>query len=408
MRISLKQGVRATLAAALVVAGASVVAGCGSSGGGAQTFNVSVDGTNKAANDSFLDYFPSSLRVHPGDSVAFTWNGPGEPHTVTFGTLVDATLSAFRSLPPAQQQNPPQAVIALDAKIPQLLPQGPGDAIQDGANPCFVASGTPPSSGPCPPGSTDQSDFDGTQSYFNSGWQDPGDTFTLTVSKSTAPGTYEFLCLLHREGMTGKMTVVDKGTKIPTPDEVSATGAKQLAAIEAKLAPAEKLLVQGKPPVPLPLPASYPVLAGSASSDESVSGSISEFGPKTIHVPVGGSVTWFLIGPHSITFNSDKSNDDIRSVAKDGTIHLNAKALLPANSPGEPHTPLTGGSATKPRFDIVAEKTWDGVGFMSSGVFANSFGPPVIEGYQVTFTKAGTYKYLCTVHDDMKGTVVVG
>ena len=43
-----------------------------------------------------------------------------------------------------------------------------------------------------------------------------------------------------------------------------------------------------------------------------------------------------------------------------------------------------------------------------SGIFVNSMGPPLIEGYKLTFTKAGTYKYICTVHDDMKGTVVVG
>ena len=43
---------------------------------------------------------------------------------------------------------------------------------------------------------------------------------------------------------------------------------------------------------------------------------------------------------------------------------------------------------------VVASKTWDGTGFLSSGVFGNSFGPPVIEGYELTFTKAGTYKFV--------------
>ena len=31
-----------------------------------------------------------------------------------------------------------------------------------------------------------------------------------------------------------------------------------------------------------------------------------------------------------------------------------------------------------------------------------------IEGYKITFTKAGKYKYICTVHDNMKGEVDVG
>ena len=32
----------------------------------------------------------------------------------------------------------------------------------------------------------------------------------------------------------------------------------------------------------------------------------------------------------------------------------------------------------------------------------------MIEGYKLKFTHAGTYHYICTVHDNMKGTVVVG
>ena len=128
---------------------------------------------------------------------------------------------------------------------------------------------------------------------------------------------------------------------------------------------------------------------------------------KTEKIPVGGSVTWWIIGPHSITFNSDKTNNDIRAVAPDGTVHLNPPALAPAGGPGEP-PPAKGGPTSGIHFKLVASSTWNGKGFHNSGVFQNSFGPPVIEGYKLTFTKAGTYHYICTVHDNMKGTVVVG
>ena len=47
-------------------------------------------------------------------------------------------------------------------------------------------------------------------------------------------------------------------------------------------------------------------------------------------------------------------------------------------------------------------------GFLNSGIFANSNPPSNIEGYKITFTKAGKYKYICTVHDNMKGEVDVG
>jgi plastocyanin len=135
---------------------------------------------------------------------------------------------------------------------------------------------------------------------------------------------------------------------------------------------------------------------------------ITEFGPAKLHVPVGGSVTWWLIGPHTITFNSNKTDDDIRSVAPDGSVHLNPKALAPAKSPGEPHSSGSSGNPNgPPKFKLVASTKWNGEGFLNSGIFTNS-GPPLIEGYKITFTKAGKYKYICTVHDDMKGEVDVG
>src|SRR5262249_5185894 len=163
-------------------------------------------------------------------------------------------------------------------------------------------------------------------------------------------------------------------------------------------------------PIPVKLPGANPALAGSGSPAVGEAG-VTEFGPSKIKIPVGGSVTWYLIGVHTITFNSDKTNNDIRSVARDGSVHLNAKALTPAQSPGEPQ-PSGGGSGggpsnAPPKFKLVASTKWNGSGFLNSGVFANS-NPPLIEGYRITFTKAGKYKYICTVHDDMKGEVDVG
>jgi plastocyanin len=380
----------------------------GHSATGAQTFQVGVDGSAKGANETFIAYFPNELSVHPGDTVVFTWHGPGEPHTVTFGTDVDRLLSAFDKLKPSQMNNPPKSLIRLDGKLPSLLPQGPGDAIQDASNPCFIASGLIPAKAACPKGDSTQPAFNGRAAYYNSGWNDPGQKFTVHISSGTRPGTYRFICLLHREGMTGKMTVVRSSTTIPSPATVAALGAKELAKNQAGLAGPLKLLRQGKPPIPVTLPGKNVALAGSGSPNQAVVGSISEFGPKVVKIPVGGSVIWYLIGPHSITFGATKANDDIRLVAPDGTVHLNPKALAPAGGPGEPSKPPTGGSPTKPKFVVVASSTWNGKGFHSSGVFANSDGPPVIEGYRLTFTHKGTYHYICTVHDKMKGTVVVG
>jgi plastocyanin len=391
----------ALLGIAVLVAGTA----CGGSKhAAAQTYTVNVDGHNKAANEAFLAYFPNVVRVHPGDSVEFHMVGNGEPHTVTAGTLVDKVVTGFEELTPAQQQNPPKELVRADARIPQLLPQGPGDAIQSMANPCYIDSGTPPAKGACP--KVSQPDFTGKQSLYNTGWFDSNQKFTIHLSSSIAPGTYHYMCALHRESMTGKIVVVPSSATVPTPATQAAAGQKQLAAIEAKLQPAVTAERQGK--FPLPVPGPNHVLAGSGSQSAQEA-EIDEFGPKTIKIPVGGSVTWWLLGPHSITFASSKTNDDIRTTARDGTVHLNAKAVVPAGGPGEPQPTSTGGPPNgPPKFKVVAQSTWNGSGHHSSGVFVSSFGPPLIEGYRLTFTKAGTYKYICTVHDGMKGTVVVG
>jgi plastocyanin len=396
---------------AVVATGVTLLAGFGNTSRGAQTFTVDVDGHNAKVNEAFIAYYPSTVRVHAGDTVVFHEVGNGEPHTVTLGSLTNTVLSAFEKLTPKQLAGtPPKSFLRLDAKVPQLLPQGPGDAIQSGANPCFVTTGAPPAKSACP--KVAQPEFTGKESFYNSGWLDSNAKFTVHLSSGIAPGTYRFMCLLHREGMTGKVVVVPSSTSVPSPSAQFAAGQKSLQATEAKLQPAATALAQGKPPLPVKLPGANPILAGSGTQSVQEA-AITQFGPTKVHIPVGGSVTWYLIGPHSITFNSNKSNDDIRSVAPDGSVHLNPKALAPAGGPGEPPPKGGGGgggggsSNAPPTFKVVASTSWNGSGFLNSGVFVNS-GPPLVEGYKLTFTKAGTYKYICTVHDDMKGEVDVG
>jgi plastocyanin len=398
-------GVVLALAAVAGVLVVAARAGGARTSVGPQTFHVNVDGRNKQANESFIAYFPNVVRAHPGDTVVFHWAGNGEPHTVTLGTLANSAVSTFDHLTPAQQNNPPASALAIDAKLPQLLPQGPGDAIPSAADPCYLDSGDVPSNSPCT--TTAQPSFDGTQSYYNSGWRNSNANFTVHLSPATRPGTYSFFCLLHREGMSGKIVVVPASEAVPTPSQEIALGRKQLAGIEAKLAPAVAAERLGKLPLPITPPGKHVVLAGSGSPGPAPA-AIDEFGPRVTHVPVGGSVIWYLLGPHSITFHATKTNNDIRTTAPDGTVHFNVPALIPAGGPGEPSRPPAGGSQNHPKFKVVAETRWNGTGFHSSGVFGNSFGPPLIEGYRITFTRPGSYSYICTVHDNMKGTIVVG
>ena len=386
-------------------AGLSARTGALRTGSSVQTFTVNVDGANKSANESFIAYFPSVVRLHAGDTVVFHYVGVGEPHSVTLGTLANDAVAAFEALTPKQQRGqPPASALAADAKVPSLFPQGPGDVVPVSANPCLVESGIPSSTGPCPenPGSED---FTGREAYDNSGWMNSQAKFSVHLSSGMAPGVYRFMCDVHREGMTGRIVVVPASTPVASPAVQFAAGQKRLAGLEARLQPAVNAERQGKPPVPVTLPGKATVLAGSRSPAVGLA-SIDEFGPKVLKVPVGGYVIWYLLGLHSITFDSSKANNDVRKTAPDGTVHLNLPALLPAGGPGEPGH-VSGGSGKGVTFKVVAESTWNGRGFHSSGIFGNS-GPPLIEGYRIRFTRAGTYNYICTVHDHMKGTIVVG
>jgi plastocyanin len=212
------------------------------------------------------------------------------------------------------------------------------------------------------------------------------------------------MCLVHREGMQGKITVVPAGAPVATPAAEAAAGAQELARDEAQLVGPAKLLARGKPPIPgVSLPGANPVLVGSGGSG---AGQIDLYGPKTVRIPVGGSVTWWLTGVHTITFNATSADNDVQSIGKDGDVSFNVKAVAPVGGPGEP-PPTHGAAGSSIKFKVVASSSWNGAGFHNSGIFTNSF-PPNIEGYKLTFTKAGTYNYICTVHDNMKGTVVVG
>jgi plastocyanin len=344
-----------------------------------QTFQVSVDGHTAENKTAFLSYFPHELSAHPGDTVAFDLADSGEPHTVTFGTLVDSGIAALPTWTDPNTEPPDLA------KLPLMLPAGPGDANQVAANPCYIASGDPPADAATACSATAQPAFDGTQSFYNSGWLAPDAPFTVTLSPDLKPGTYHYFCLLHRAGMVGTLTVVDPSTDVKSPGDATAEGETQIADDVAKLAPA----VQAANAAPT-------AQAGVFSQDVQEAFS-STFTPDPISIPVGGSVTWLNMGPHTVSFNAPQSATSFRVEAADGTVHLNAAAGAPSGGPGAPPPPPT----------LVDAGTWDGTGFLSSGIMV-SFPPPPLYQYKVTFSKAGTYKYVCLVHTDMQGTVKVG
>lgn len=387
-----------------ILAAAACVAPTGPSGpavGARATYDVQIDGKASAFNFAALAYFPNEVKARPGDTIRFTSVDRGEPHTVTFGTMIDELFAAMAKIPKDAPPGPPPPEAQ---RIPQLLVgQSPNfDLNPAGGQPCFLASGDPPKNAPCPKDQQKQPEFTGTHSYFNSGYLPDRAVFAVRLADTAKPGIYSYLCLFHGPSMSGKLVVVDKADPVPTPEEVKAKGAEQL----------KKLVEAVKPGVDsfAAKATSTSAVAGPASPDVKNAFS-TDFFPKVATVPVGGSVTWQIIVVHTISFNAPPDAIDFVVKAVDGTFHLNAKSFLPANSPEiplpDPNAPPPPPDAPPPPPLHVDGGRWDGKGFKSSGLLF-SFDPRAEVTYKLTFTQPGTYTYKCLVHIDMEGTVKVG
>jgi plastocyanin len=368
--------------------------------GGAQTVSVSVDADASETGVSFLAYFPNEVTLHPGDTVDFTGVFTGEPHTVTFGALLDQGVA---KADPNAQESPPEI-----AKLPSLLPDGPGDAIQAAAQPCFLATGDPPASDACPKDQQKQTDFDGTQTYYNSGFLADGDQFKVKLASTVKPGVYNYFCLLHREGMMGKVTVVAADQKAQTADEVKQAGQQQLTAAQDKAKPTIEAIRAGTLPPFIPTAIPDNVIAGGGSEEQPEAVPVL-FGADKTDVKVGEKVTWTVVGPHTVSFGASEALRTFITKSPDGSVHVNPDSFAPAGGAGQPepdpNAPPPDENAPPGPPTNIDGGSYDGNGLHSSGAVL-SF-PPQLFSYSMTFTKAGTYEYFCLIHPDMKGTVNV-
>ena len=123
--------------------------------------------------------------------------------------------------------------------------------------------------------------------------------------------------------------------------------------------------------------------------------------PNTLKVPVNTTVTFVNKSPqepHTVTFGPKK-----------WIQQFSQKTDLFPTGPGKPNQAapvIPYGSEPKGQYNYDGKT--HGNGFFSTPVTSASKAVPAPQSWKVTFTKPGTFKYICWIHGpDMSGTIVV-
>jgi plastocyanin len=284
---------------------------------------------------------------------------------------------------------------------------------QNVSQPCYLDDGLPPEdeATPCAAGDRRQPEFDGRQSYYNSGvipYQGTqGNTFRVRMANDAAPGSYLFYCAVHGFLQRTEVEIRPAGADIADEQDVARKTREETKVIADELGAiyedASKDLR-----ISIPGPGGEDVevtgpFAGLGGKDHT---GINEFVPKTIKAKRGEPITWKMMGnSHTISFNVPRYFP-IMEFLKDGTVRINPRigpAAGGAIALPEPEPPA-GGEGDGPDGPVVHDGgTFDGTGFWSSGLIKAD---PYLE-YTMRITKPGAYPYACLIHPRMIGRIEI-
>ena len=268
-------------------------------------------------------FYPESIAIHPGDTVAFN---PIGPHTVTYN-------------------RPPGPVFVLFGPSGVTTLSTPGDRVNSG----IIGEGPPPQP-----------------------------AFTVTFASTLPAGVYKFICGLHL-GMTEAIEVLPMSEALPKTDaQYGAIAQREITRDLASLAE---------------------IASEARENDED-----EDDGPSV------------LVGA------GNKRVSNLRFFPQTTTIRVGQTiTFLKTHDPTEPHTVTFGPENPDMFLQLVPEggNTYNGTGTVNSGFLSTNEQyafyqltdvlPPPTTKFKLTFTKAGTYQYICALHDGagMVGTVVV-
>ena len=311
-----------------------------------------------AGQDTHLinTFLPSKLTIRAGDTVTWKINGK-EPHTATF-------LSGAE---------PPTDPIPMTGGGPTDLMLNPQISFSTRA-----------------PGAPVET-YSGT-GYFNSGMLSDGTVVAPNPSYSVSfdtPGTYRYGCLLH-PGMVGEITVEpNTSIDIPSQADIDAQAKAELVPLQAEL---DALVAGAAAPVhsePGPNGTTiWYVPAGREGQDPRIA--LYDFLPKDLAIKEGDTVVWTSTSFHALSFSPGQEPPAfvLPHPQEKGPpiLQVNPQVAFPAKPSGE----------------------FDGTGYYSSGLFG--VGPlPGGLNFGMTFTKAGSYDYVCPIHKElgMSGNITV-
>lgn len=395
---------RGKIAAAMLV----LIAATACAGDSATDRTVRVDFRQDEFASHYWRFFPREIAAHPGDTIVFDQQWTGEPHTVTFGTLVDQSVPRVaqleRKYADVDESSPPEVLEQAEKEfdeamggVPSFDPYTEAGAV-NWLQPCYLDEGKPPRDRNTPCKARAQPEFNGRRSYYSSGFISPsgptGNTYRVPLADDVRPGRYQFVCIVHQD-MEGRLVVRPKGADLPSPSEVNARALKEIERLASPLRAALAEARAGKARAYRGTPINLPM--GGYHSADLYTVAIDEFVPKVIRTRVGDPVTWTLVGPHTVSFGVPRYVP-IYTVGSDGTVRRNPKVDRAAG--GSPPAPAVGFESGPLRID---GGTWDGSRFISSGLL----GSEPFALYTLRFSKPGTYRYACLVHPPMVGRVVV-
>jgi plastocyanin len=324
------------------------------SAAGPQTYTVVVGAENVSRGIGLMAFFPSTLMIHVGDTVHWVANS-NEFHTVTF--LAGAPMPEFVVPAPAGAGSP------VMANPRAAFPTAPTNGRYDGAT--FVNSGL---MGLAP----------GQAREFNL-------TFTRT-------GTFNYICIVHGQAMSGTIVVVGADHTVPSPAQAAGMANDQMEKLWDQSAQTRRDAQNSIQHAIKNADGTWTHYVSIGYNAGQVD--LMSFFPEHFVAHPGDTIVWHLgatdMAPHTVTFYNGHPDLSVITVKPQPNgpplLLLNPAVLMP-QQPGQP--------------------------LSRAGIFSSGFLDPTQPGPHSYTLKigdvSGYFEYDCILHDasGMTGTVFV-